>query len=156
MPARRSRATDRVREKTTRALLPGMVTGVIIRVIRKGLPVIQHSPGRDPATPRDHSAPLVRNTIPGSAGRPQERALIVGRWDIKYETARNHRALAGSDPSLQFRDPGLQQLLRAEIEAILRQRVQHQGEPDRRQDSHRADRPESMHSPARRQRQLPT
>ena len=98
-----------------------MVTGVVIRVIREGLPALQHSPGRDPAPPRDHSAPLARNTIPGSAGRPQERAIIVGRWDIKYETARNSRTPAGSDPSLQFRDPRRQQLLRAEIEAILRQ-----------------------------------
>ena len=121
MPARRSRATDRVKEKTTRALLPEMVTEAVIQVIRKGLPVLQHSPGRDPAPPRDHSAPLARNTIPGSAGRPQERAIIVGRWDIKYEIARNRRAPAGSDPSLQFRTPRRQQLLRAEVEAILRQ-----------------------------------
>ena len=152
LPARRSLATDQVREKTTRALLPKMVTRVLIRGTREGLPAFQHSPGRDPATPRDHSAPLVRNTIPGSAGRRPEYVLIVGRQDIKCGIARNRRIPAGSDPSLQFRDPGLQQLLRAEIEALLRQRALHQGEPDRRQDSHRADRPESMHSPARRQR----
>ena len=98
-----------------------MVTRADIRVTRKGLLALQHSPGRDPATPRDHSAPLVRNTIPGSAGRPHEHALIVGRWDIKYETARKCRIPAGSDPSLQFRDPRRQQLLRAEVEATLRQ-----------------------------------
>ena len=45
----------------------------------------------------------------------------MGRWDVKYETARNRRIPVGSDPSLQFRDPRRQQLLRAEVEAILRQ-----------------------------------
>ena len=117
LPARRSRATDRVKEKTTRALLPEMVTRVVIRVTREGLPVLQHSPGRDPAPPRDHSAPLAKNTIPGNAGRQPERAIIAGRWDIKCETARKCRIPAGSDPSLQFRDPGLQQHLRAETDA---------------------------------------
>ena len=121
LPARGSRATNRVRGKTTRALLLEMVTGVVIRVTRKGLPVLQHSPDRDPAPPRDHCVPLARGTIPGSAGRPQEHALIVGRWDIKYETARKCKIPVGSDPSLQFRDPRRQQLLRAEVEAILRQ-----------------------------------
>ena len=77
MPARRSRAIDRVKEKTTRALLPEMVTGVVIRVIREGLPVPQHSPSRDPAPPRDHSAPLARDTIPRSAGKQPEHAITV-------------------------------------------------------------------------------
>ena len=121
LPVRRSLATNRVRGKTTRALLPEMVTGVVIRVTREGLPVLQHSPDRDPAPPRDHSALLARDTTPGSAGRPQEHALIVGRWDIKYETAQKCKMPAGSDPSLQFRDLRRQQLLRAEVEAILRQ-----------------------------------
>ena len=120
LPVRRSLATDRARGKTTRALLPEMVTRVVIRGTRKGLPVLQHSLGRDPASPRGRSALLARDTIPGSAGRPQEHALIVGRWDIKYETARKCKIPAGSDPSLQFRDPRRQQLLRAEVEAILR------------------------------------
>ena len=86
LPVRRSLATDQVRGKTTRALLPEMVTRVVIRVTRKGLPVLQHSPDRGPAPPKDHSAPLARDTIPGSAGRQPEHALTTARWDIKYET----------------------------------------------------------------------
>ena len=119
MPAKRSRATDLVRERIIRVLLPEIRAGT--PVTREGEPVTLRSPDRDLVPVRDLYAPLATETISESAGGRPELVWHVDRWDILYGTARRGRTLAGRDPSLQFRDPGRQQLLQAEVEARLRQ-----------------------------------
>ena len=121
MPARRSRATDRVKERTIQALLPEMVIRAGIPVIREGEPVTLHSPDRDLVPARYLYAPPATDIIPESAGERPELVWHVDRWDTWYGTARRGRILAGRDPSLQIRDPRRQQLLQAEVEARLRQ-----------------------------------
>ena len=121
MPARRSRATDRVKERTIQALLPEMVIRAGTPVTREGEPVTLRSPDRDLVPVRDLYAPLATETILESAGGRPELVWHVDRWDILYGTARRGRTLAGRDPSLQFRDPGCRQPLQAEVEVRLRQ-----------------------------------
>ena len=155
LPARGNREISPARGRNIRALLPETEIRTGPTVIRKGVRVLRHRPDRNPALTRDHSAPFARDFIQGSAGEQPELVWYVDRWIIKSGTARRGERLAGLGQSRLFRDPGYRQPLPAEEEVRHRQLALHLGEPDRRQDHHRADRPASMHSPARRQRQLP-
>ena len=152
---RRSRATDRVKERSIWVRAPEMGTKASFLGPKIEEQVHLHNLGRDQIPARSHFAPPVVKIISGIAGRIPEPIFDVGKWIIISETVRKHNIPEGRDLSLQFRDPERQQLLPAEVEIRPRQGVLHQGKPDwGLRVRHRAGRPECTLLLDRRQRQL--
>ena len=118
---RRSQATDRVKERSIRVRAPEMGTKASFLAPKIEEQVHLHNLGRDLILARNHFAPPAVRIISGNAGEIPEPVFGVEKWAIRLETIREHSIPVGRDPSLPFRDPERQQLLRAEVEARLRQ-----------------------------------
>ena len=121
MLLKKNQATDPGNEKSIRVRVPERGIRADILGPRIEEQVRLHSLGRDQAPARNHFAPPAVRIISGSAGGIPEPVFGVEKWAIRFETVRKHSTPVGRDPSLPFRDPERQQLLRAEVEARLRQ-----------------------------------
>ena len=98
---------------------------------------------------------LVGDITLGNAGKTPGDATSAEIRDTAFETARGGRPLVGLDPSRQFRDSEHQEFQQAGVlDRVSRHLPGLAGVNRLCRDRHRADRPECMRSPDRRQRQL--
>ena len=121
MLLRKNQATDSGKERSIRVRAPERGTRASILDPKIEEQVHLHNLGRDQIPARNHFAPPAVRIISGNAREIPEPVFGVEKWAIRLETVREHSTPVGRDPSLPFRDPERQQLLRAEVGARLRQ-----------------------------------